>query len=213
MSGWILASALWKMAFGPSAKKRYPTPLTTHQQWMVSLDAILAERTWGHSHATLYPLKRINPTNCQVSLKGSWDVTSPESLHSTLHWLATEGHRVQMASALGRPPLAWDYGRYATVVRLGFGAGYLDEAGAWQLLAHAVTPVAQTYGSWQSFAEDFVAGRQLWMHNAGNEWTGSQDDTVQAVSRLLDPTNPTSPWRQVTWQAIYQPDQVPTPAP
>ncbi|MFI0790435.1 hypothetical protein ACH4Q6_33130 [Streptomyces lydicus] len=65
-----------------------------------------------------------------MSLKQSWDVTSPESLNSTLHWLASEDHRIQMAPVLGRPPLAWDFGRYATVVRLGFGAGYLDEPGA-----------------------------------------------------------------------------------
>ncbi|MFD8549805.1 DUF1266 domain-containing protein [Streptomyces sp. NPDC059649] len=209
MSGGMLVQALWKMAFGPSAKKRYPAPLTTHQRWMVSLDAILAERSWGRSHLMLYPLKRINPTNCQVGLKQSWDVTSPESLQSTLHWLATEGHRVQMAPTLGRPPLAWDYDRYVTVVRLGFGAGYVDEAGAWQLLASTAAPVAQTYGSWQAFAEDFVAGRDLWMRGAGSEWAGSQDDTVQAVRRLLDPTNPTSPWLQAPWESIYQPDQVP----
>lgn len=121
------------MAFGPSAKRRYPTPLTTHQRWMVSLDAVLAERTWDRSHLMLYPLKRINPSNCQTSLKQSWDVTSPQSLQSRLHWLATEGHRVQMTPLLGRPPLAWDYGRYVTVVRLGFGAGYVDERGAWHL--------------------------------------------------------------------------------
>ncbi|MGW1372983.1 DUF1266 domain-containing protein [Streptomyces sp. NPDC002446] len=208
MSGWILASALLKMAFGRSAKKRYPTPLTVHQQWMVSLDAILAERMWGHSHLMLYPLKRINPTNCRVSLEQSWDVTSPESLRSTLHWLATEGHRVQMAPVLGHPPVAWDFGRYVTVVRQGFGAGYVDEPGAWQLLAGAVAPVAQTYGSWQAFAQDFVAGRQLWMQGAGSEWAGSQDDTVQAVRRLMDPTNPGSPWRQVAWESIYRPDHV-----
>lgn len=112
MSGWILASSLMKMAIGPSAKKRYPHLLSSHQRWMVSLDAILAERTWGHSHLTLYPLKRIDATNCKVSLKQSWGVTSPESLLSTLRWLAAEGHRMQMAQALGgRPPVAWDFGR------------------------------------------------------------------------------------------------------
>ncbi|MGW7486876.1 hypothetical protein [Streptomyces sp. NPDC054786] len=47
MNGWTLASALLKMTFGRSAKKRYPTPLTAHQRWLVSLDAMLSERMWG----------------------------------------------------------------------------------------------------------------------------------------------------------------------
>ncbi|ARF53012.1 DUF1266 domain-containing protein [Streptomyces gilvosporeus] len=208
MSGWILASSLLKMAFGPSAKRRYPAVLTPHQRWMVSLDAILTERMWGHGHLMLYPLKRINPSNCKVSLAQSWDITSPESLQAALHRLAAEGHRMQMAPVLGHPPVAWDFGRYVSVVRSGFGAGYVDEAGAWQLLARAAAPVAQTYGSWRAFADDFVAGRQIWMQNVGREWAGSQEDTIQAVQRLLDPANPNSPWNQVPWETIYQPDQV-----
>ncbi|WP_229853100.1 DUF1266 domain-containing protein [Streptomyces albospinus] len=196
------------MAFGPSAKRRYPTPLTMHQRWMVSMDAILAERMWGHSHLMLYPLKRINSTNCRVSLEQSWGVTSPETLHATLHRLANQGHRMQMAPVIGHPPVAWDFARYVTVVRLGFGAGYVDEPTAWALLGNAVAPAAQSYRSWSAFADDFIAGRALWMQNAGAEWTGSQEDTVQAARRLLDPANPTSPWQQVPWESIYQPDQV-----
>ncbi|MGW7486877.1 DUF1266 domain-containing protein [Streptomyces sp. NPDC054786] len=141
-----------------------------------------------------------------MGLQQSWDVTSPESLEATLRWLATEGHRMQMTSALGHPPVAWDFGRYVTVVRLGFGAGYVDEPGAWQLLASAVAPVAQTYGSWEAFANDFVAGRELWMRTAGNDWAGSQDDTIEAVRSLLDPTNTSSPWRLVPWETVYQAD-------
>ncbi|AZS74864.1 hypothetical protein DDE74_31550 [Streptomyces lydicus] len=209
MKARILAGALLKMAFGPSAKRRYPAPLSAHQRWMVSLDAVLAERMWGHSHLMLYPLKRINPTNCRVSLQQSWDITSSGGLHSTLHWLASEGHRKQMAPVVGHPPVAWDFGRYVTVTRLGFGAGYIDEAGAWQLLASAVAPVAQTYPSWQAFAHDFVTGRELWMRNAGGEWAGSQEDTVQAVHRLLDPANISSPWQQVPWETIYHSDHIP----
>ncbi|MFE3885676.1 DUF1266 domain-containing protein [Streptomyces lydicus] len=207
MNLWILAVTLVKMAIGRPAHKRYPAALTSHQKWIVSLDAILAERSWGHRHLALYPLKRINPIQCRVSLKTSWGVTSPESFHSTLQWLATEGHRMQMASALGRPPVAWDFGRYVCIVRAGFAAGYVDEPGAWQLLGSAVAPVAQTYRSWQQFAEDFVAGRELWMRSAGREWAGSQEDTVSAVRSLLDPTNRESPWQQVPWETIYQVDQ------
>lgn len=74
-----------------------------------------------------------------------------------------------------------------------------------------MAPVARTYASWRAFAHDFVEGRRLWMRGTGNEWTGSQEDTVQAVSRLLDPSNPRSPWQHVPWETIYQPDGLPTP--
>ncbi|MFH8572310.1 DUF1266 domain-containing protein [Streptomyces sp. NPDC017993] len=203
----IMAVALVKMAIGRPAHKRYPATLTDHQKWMVSLDAILAERSYGHRHLALYPLKRINSTQPRVSLKSSWGVTSPESFHSTLRWLATEGHRIQMAPVLGRQPVAWDFGRYVWIVRAGFAAGYVDEPGAWQLLSNAVAPVAQTYRSWREFADDFVAGRELWMRSAGAEWSGSQEETVSAVRSLLDPANGESPWQQVPWETIHRADQ------
>ncbi|MFF2813635.1 DUF1266 domain-containing protein [Streptomyces sp. NPDC058000] len=88
-----------------------------------------------------------------------------------------------------------------------FGAGYVDEPGAWRLLGNAVAPAAQTYQSWNAFADDFIAGRALWMQNAGAEWSGSQDDTAQAAQRLLDPGNSNGPWHQVHWESIYQPDR------
>ncbi|MFE7286803.1 DUF1266 domain-containing protein [Streptomyces noursei] len=156
-----------------------------------------------------YPLKRVNPTNCRVSLQQSCDITSPESLHSTLHWLSSEGHRRQMASAIGHPAVAWDFGRYIAVTRLAFGAGFISEAGTWQLLANAVAPVAQTYSSWQAFARGFVTARGSWMRNAGNEWSGSHEETVQVVHRLLDPTNSSSLWQQAPWEAIHHSDHMP----
>ncbi|MFI0790436.1 hypothetical protein ACH4Q6_33135 [Streptomyces lydicus] len=44
--------------------------------------------------------------------------------------------------------------------------------------------MAQTYGSWQSFAEDFVAGRQLWIDSVGREWTG-HDEWIALPRRHL----------------------------
>jgi hypothetical protein len=208
---WKLIVSLVKMRTGRPAHKRYPTPLTAHQMWTVSLDGILAERMMGHSHLTLYPLKRINSTFCRTSLESSWGVTSSESLYSTLEWLATEGHRTGMAPTLGHPPVAWDFGRYVMLVRSGLAAGYVDEPTAWQLLSRAVAPVAQTYGSWQEFANDFIAGRQLWMRTVGQEWTGTQEDSVQAMQSLLNPANTESPWQRVPWETIRQADRQPSP--
>lgn len=207
MSAIATAGALLKSAFGPSAAKRYPDPLTAHKRWMVALPAILTERFFGGSHSTLYPLKRIDTATLRLRLEESWDITSPQTLHSTLEWLAAEGHRTSMAPVLGHSPVAWDFTRYADVVRSGFGAGYVDEAHAWHLLGQAVAPVSQTYASWHDFAADYLAGRRIWMQGVDPDFgSGLQEHTEQATTRLLDPTNTTSPWCQVPWQAIHYPD-------
>ncbi|QKV91790.1 DUF1266 domain-containing protein [Streptomyces sp. NA02950] len=211
MAGWTqFGGALVKMAVGPSAKRRFPTPLTSHQRWMVSLAAILAERTPGHSHTLLYPLKRIDRSTSRARLSDSWDITSTETLLEILGFLASHGHRDQMAPRLGHPPLAWDIVRYADVVRYGLASEYIDEPTAWRLLREVVAPVARTYGSWKEYADDYMIGRRVWMHGlTGTEhedWPVSQEDTARAVQRLVDPMNEKSPWRQVPWETIHQPD-------
>ncbi|MGW0731644.1 DUF1266 domain-containing protein [Streptomyces sp. NPDC002851] len=212
MSAVEMAGVLLKAAFGPSAAKRYPHPLTAHQRWMVALPAILTERYVGGSHTTLYPLKRIDAAILRGRLEESWDVTSSQTLHSTLDWLATEGHRTGMVRVLGHPPVAWDFVRYADVVRAGFGAGYVDEGQAWHLLGQAIAPVTQAYASWRDFAADYLAGRRIWMQNVDPDFgSGLQEHTEQSSTRLLDPANRTSPWCQVPWQAIRYPDHWLTP--
>jgi hypothetical protein len=199
-----------RQVFAPSAKKRYPAALTSHQRWLVSLSAILAERTPGHSHTTLYPLDRINKAISKARLRASWDITSPKSLSAILDWLAAEGHRTEMAPVIGHPPLAWDIGRYADIVRYSFAAGYVNESQAWQLLRSAAQLAAPAYGSWKGFADDFMTGRQLWMRaqagTADENWAVSQEVTARAAQRLTDPANEQSPWRITPWEIIYQPD-------
>ncbi|WP_199493124.1 DUF1266 domain-containing protein [Marinitenerispora sediminis] len=198
------------MAFGRPAKTKYRTPLTTHQLWMVSLAGILAERTPGRSHTLLYPTRRIDRRNPKLRLSESWDITDRASLLSTLDFLATTGHRGSYAVRIGHPPLAWDAMRYADITRYGFAAGYIDERTAWQLLARMVGPVAQTYRSWQAYADDFLLGRQVWLGGLVGgryeDWAVSQQETVDAARKLLDPANTDSPWQRVPWEAIYRPD-------
>lgn len=202
-----MAGILAKAAFGPSAAKRYPNPLTAHQRWMVALPAILTERYHGPSHTTLYPLKRIDATVQRLRLEESWGVTDAQTLHSTLDWLATEGHRGGMVQVLGHSPVAWDFVRYADVVRSGFGAGYVDEGQAWHLLGRTIAPVSQAYESWADFAADYLAGRRIWMQGVDPDFgSAHQDHTEKTATRLLDWTNSASPWRQVPWQAIRHPD-------
>lgn len=211
MAGWIqFGGTLVKMAVGPSAKKRYPTPLTSHQRWMVSLAAILAERTPGHSHTLLYPLKRVDVSTSRGRLSESWGITTTEDLHGVLHRLATTGHRTRMAASIGHPPLAWDIARYADITRYGLASGYIDEPTAWRLLREVVEPVARTYGSWKEYADDFMTGRLAWMRalsgTDNEDWPVSQEDTARAVQRLVDPMNQDSPWQRTPWETIYQPD-------
>jgi hypothetical protein len=72
MGDWTqIDMSLVKMGLWRSAAKRFPAPLTAYQRWLISLSAILVERTPGHSHTTLYPLRRIDTAICRAALNES----------------------------------------------------------------------------------------------------------------------------------------------
>ncbi|MBO0819556.1 MAG: DUF1266 domain-containing protein [Nocardiopsaceae bacterium] len=190
-------------------------PLGTHRLWLVALSAILAARAHGSALDSLNPSAWLNRHNAVGSLERDWGVGSREDLLSTLDWLAAEGHRGCMAARLGHPPASWDFARYSLMVRNGFAAEYIGEAEAWRLLEGIAGDLAGCYGSWREFADDYLAGRLLWL--GGTEKPGgypaSQRQTADAAQSLLDPSNPRSPWNLVPWDAITRPDQPVTTRP
>lgn len=195
--------------FSGRTEKKFPQPLTAHQLWKISLSAILSERN-SDSHFRLHPNKRLGKRLDRISLKSSWDINSRETLLASLHELATEGHRVHFADVVGHPPLAWDIGRYVNNTRAGLAAGYIDEETAWRLLHEITGQTADFYQSWAEFAEDFVAGRQIWLANASPDidegYRRAHEPTIAAAKRLLNPQNRNSPWQVVPWDVIYRPD-------
>ncbi|MEV0406454.1 tetratricopeptide repeat protein [Actinoallomurus sp. NPDC050550] len=205
-----MAQGLRENFTDPSPAWWHRRPLSLHQLWLVSLSAILVERTFGGTHTSLYPLGWLSPRRARRMLDDSWDVSSREELLSNLEWLATSGHRTSFAPRLGHEPLAWDIARYANNVRYGVAAGFIDEPTAWHLLQRIVAQTASAYRSWREFADDFLTGRRMWMDGLrGTEdenWPTPHRRTVEAVGRLLDPSNAKSPWNHAPWDAMSRAD-------
>lgn len=184
--------------------------LGTHRLWLVSLSAIQLARAHGTSLYTVYPHAWLDRHQAQTSLNNDWEIRSREKLLPVLQDLAETGHREQCAASIGHPPLSWDFARYASMVRNAFCAEYIDEPQAWQLLEGIVGSIAEAYTSWRDFAEDYLAGRRVWVGpdtGEPHDYPASQQQTANAVSRLLDPASTWSPWNLVPWDAIRRPDQ------
>jgi hypothetical protein len=194
----------------PRAATRYPTPLTVHQLWMVSLSAPVSRDRYA-SRSTLYPYTRIDDDNARGWLADQWEITSRAALVGRLDELSRNGYRTRAQQLLGVSPLAWDAALYVDIARLGFGCGMVTEAEAWTALKNIVPSVVRTYTSWQEYADHYLLGRKVWRDGLD----GTQDAAFPApqsaadahLSALLDPANRTSPWNLAPWNTISHPDR------
>lgn len=202
--------AIWRKWSKPRVESKYPTPLTTHQLWMVSLCAPVS-RDKDASRTTLYPFTRIDDGKAEKWLADQWEITAPEQLLGRLAGLANTGYRAMAQRRTGVAPLAWDIALYVDISRRGFACGMLSETDTWNRLKNVVPAVAGTYASWNEYADHYLLGRQVWRDSL----RGTESESFpapQAVSdahlqALLDPANRTSPWNLAPWEAISHPDQ------
>ncbi|MFE7855239.1 DUF1266 domain-containing protein [Streptomyces sp. NPDC057403] len=194
----------------PRTGRRYPTPLTAHQLWMVSLSAPVS-RDHDASRTTLYPFTRIDDDSARSWLAEQWEITSRAELVDRLDDLSRSGYRARAQRLLGVAPLAWDAALYADITRRGFAAGLITEADAWTALKNIVPSVVSAYGSWHEYADHYLLGRKVWRDGL----EAAQDPSPpapQAVAdahlrALLDPANRASPWNLAPWDAISRPDR------
>jgi hypothetical protein len=197
--------------FGRSAAKENPAPLTKHQLWMVSLSAIYGAQDEGSfaSYYTLYPFQKYSKTLAKAQLEDGWSIKSRNDLYQSLNWLATEGHSAELARTIGHRPWAWDICRYVALVRNGFAAEFINEEEAWQALAQIAPIAATNYSSWKDYSRDFVLGRQKWLGQIDPEDESrvkDQETTMQAIDWLLHGIDNNSPWQQLEWKVINEPD-------
>lgn len=191
----------------PKAERRYRTPLTLHQLWMISLSAPVS-RDKDASRTTLYPFTRLDDDKARRWLVEEWEIDTREELIGRLGGLARSGYRAAARARLGVEPLAWDIALYTDITRRGFGCGLLDEADAWNLLKNVVPQVAGTYNSWREYADHYLLGRMVWH----DRLRGTPDAPApQAVAdahlrALLDPAARRSPWNLAPWDTIRRPD-------
>jgi hypothetical protein len=184
------------------------------QQWWLALSAIQVE-AFGGRHTALR-MDDDAPGPWQEALKNSWDVTSSQSLMETVQWLLQGGHSKGFAPLLGRQPYAWDIGRFSWVVRASVSAGFIvQEETAWEMFESITAPMVAAYNSWAGYAEDFLAGRRLWL---GDRLADAQTEAThkryeKAVRRMLDPDNTDSVWQRAEWDTPVPYLRLERPAP
>ncbi|MGW2827880.1 DUF1266 domain-containing protein [Streptomyces sp. NPDC001286] len=194
----------------PRTDRRYPTPLTAHQLWMVSLSAPVS-RDHDASRTTLYPFTRIDDDSARGWLADQWEITSREELVDRLDELSRSGYRARAQRLLGVAPLAWDAALYVDIARRGFAAGLITEAEAWTALKNIVPSVVSAYSSWQGYADHYLLGRKVWrdgLEAARDPSPPAPQAVADAHLRaLLDPANRASPWNLAPWDTISRPDR------
>lgn len=141
-----------------------------------------------------------------------WNIKDTKSLLKTLEWLEHEGHSSIYKRALageangfqkrfikkfgdtlaGVDLLAWDLGRYSSIVRWGHHAGLINEDQAWVLLNRTSLRLQKAYSSWEVFAEHYLLGRFFWDGNVDH-----QQQMHNTLDFLLK--NKYSPWKIVPW--------------
>ena len=92
--------------------------------------------------------------------------------------------------------LAWDLCRLVSVARFGAAAGYFPEAEAWSWILEAARRLRAAFASWCELGDNYMTGRGFWAQQGGAEAIAR---FKRIHARLIDPTNASSPWNQITW--------------
>lgn len=191
---------------GRALDERFPTPLTPEELWIVALSAITPNKMVGNSYRHLYAGETIRkPATAQyeMQVKRWGNITKPEELQELIAMLS-KPIAVNIQDQPHNIPLAWNAASLVDVVRLGFAAELIDEATAWQTLKAFTSQVRTSYDSWQAYAQDVIAGSQLWWEAHGMAPQQAEllkNDSIKASQKLLDPANAKSPWNTVAWGA------------
>jgi hypothetical protein len=87
--------------------------------------------------------------------------------------------------------LAWDTGRFVTIARCAFDAGYIDEQTAWDYIRKAYRLTAQEYSSWKEMATAYIIGRGMW---------GGDTMMLNGIYGIAESclTEDESPWKTIT---------------
>jgi len=89
--------------------------------------------------------------------------------------------------------IGWNYPQAINLARLGYGAGYLQEDEAWNVITPAAERLQKTFSSWQELGAYYVSAWIKW------HWSGQGDlrQTEYAYRMLLSDQD--SPWRKYPW--------------
>ena len=113
---------------------------------------------------------------------------SPNELY--MEYGPKNGPRVHVVSVYCLHPVgkalpisAWDFGRYISVCRMGYMAGWLTEDEAWARIMPVARMLQASFSSWSDYAFDYVMGREFWQP----EQLGMMYDVREVVRQLQRP--------------------------
>jgi hypothetical protein len=101
--------------------------------------------------------------------------------------------------------LAWDFVRFAMLVRAGATTGYLSDAEATDALLMIVPEIREHYGSWRELGESFRLGRWYW-NSQGRAAEASTDQ--HDISRQKALMSQESPGSRLPWDADVPPSRM-----
>lgn len=129
-----------------------------------------------------------------------WDVRTLEQFNELVAWMRNEGYRTRWASLSmddGDDKLAWDYCRLITVSGGAVLAELITPTEAWRQVLFAADALSERFDSWQALADNYLAGRELWLKDH-EQWPDPGHQRFEAArDELL--SDPESPWNLLDW--------------
>lgn len=135
-----------------------------------------------------------------IGLATWWDVRTLDEFNELLAWMRKEGYRTRWADLGmddGDDKLAWDYCRIITVSGGAVLAELITPDEAWSHVLPAADALSQRFDSWSSLADNYLAGRELWLRDHEQWPDAGHPKFVSTRDELV--SDPESPWNQVAW--------------
>lgn len=154
--------------------------------WALGTSAILTHMS-NSRHDVLFGTEQSPAVKraALFSLHASWGIHTRDELLNTIGRL--------LQNDTDRERVGWNYPRAVNLARWGYGATFLSEKEAWNIIVPAAQRLQLTFGSWQELGAEYLAARARWFaddlpsrRQAGNAY--------RAV--VMDPYGP---WRKYPW--------------
>lgn len=127
-----------------------------------------------------------------------WDVRTLNEFNELIEWMRKEGYRSRWANLNmdgGDEKLAWDYCRMITVSGGAVLADLITPNEAWRHVMFAAEAMGDRFDSWAAVADNYLAGRELWLKDHEQWPDPGHGNFVAARDELLSDAD--SPWNQV----------------
>ncbi len=120
----------------------------------VGSNEYLEQMKKAYKEVFAYPFDASQKTEIIATLKDMWEITDKVTLTKELDALLDAKHSK-----------AWDLARYANLINLAAGAGYITKAEGDEMVKKPVAVAKQNYNDWDTYVKDYNTGRTSWDPN------------------------------------------------